>query len=96
MLSTGEKTNPGPLEGILGSHPLVRSSVIFGRGRFQNGVLVEPAEGHAIDPNNTEQLNAYRDAIWSAVEEMNAFAPAHSRLFKEVCPLFHLDTLLGI
>lgn len=65
-------------------HPLVKAAVMFGRGRFQGGVLIEPAQGHEFDPSDEAKLAAYRNAIWSAVEELNAFAPVHSRLFKEV------------
>jgi hypothetical protein len=56
--------------------------VYFGRARFQNGVLVEPQAGAYVDPANEEELSAFRNKIWPYVEEANAFAPSHSRVFK--------------
>ncbi|EIN05406.1 acetyl-CoA synthetase-like protein [Punctularia strigosozonata HHB-11173 SS5] len=84
MLSSGEKTNPGPLENILRQDPHIQHAVMFGRGRFQNGVIVLPRPEFAFDPSNEQQLAAFRSAIWPTVERMNAFAPQHSRLFKEM------------
>ncbi|KAG9217913.1 hypothetical protein CCMSSC00406_0005283 [Pleurotus cornucopiae] len=89
MLSTGEKTNPGPLESILCRHPLVDHAVFFGRGRFQNGVIIQPVPQSQFDPNDEEKLIEFRNAIWSKVEEMNAMAPSHSRLFKEMIIVTH-------
>ncbi|KIY43241.1 acetyl-CoA synthetase-like protein [Fistulina hepatica ATCC 64428] len=102
MLSTGEKTNPGPLESILRGHPMVKDSLMFGRGHFQNGILVAPKDEYKFDHQDKEKLNAFRDAIWYVgvfdmlpdvisnkygrpmVERMNAYAPRHSRLSKEM------------
>ncbi|KAH9077806.1 acetyl-CoA synthetase-like protein [Lactarius deliciosus] len=84
MLSTGEKTNPGPLEGILAQDPHIQSSVMFGRGRFQNGVLVDPKPQFAFDPKDEVKLEQFRQLIWPTIERLNAFAPQHSRLFKEM------------
>ncbi|THH29826.1 hypothetical protein EUX98_g4377 [Antrodiella citrinella] len=84
MLSTGEKTNPGPLEHILNGDPHIQCAIMFGRGRPQNGVLVELKSEYAIDPEDTAKLAAFRDAIWPTVERINEFAPQHSRLFKEM------------
>ena len=37
---------------------------MFGRGHFQNGVLIEPTKEFAIDPNNERQLVDFRNKIW--------------------------------
>ncbi|THH19547.1 hypothetical protein EW146_g1644 [Bondarzewia mesenterica] len=84
MLSTGEKTNPGPLEGILNQDPHIVSSVMFGRGKFQNGVLIDPKPQFAFDPSDKGKLEEFRNVIWPTVERMNEYAPQHSRLFKEM------------
>ncbi|PGH23913.1 hypothetical protein AJ80_01975 [Polytolypa hystricis UAMH7299] len=84
MLSTGEKTNPGPLESTIRGCPLVRAVLYFGRGRFQNGVLVEPSPGNEIDPTNAVAVSEFRNAIWIYVENANKIAPTHSRIFKEM------------
>ncbi|CAL1709820.1 unnamed protein product [Somion occarium] len=84
MLSTGEKTNPIPLEKIINEDPHVGTAVMFGRGRFQNGVLIEPEPEFAFDSSNVRKLEEFRNLIWPTVERMNAYAPQHSRLFKEM------------
>ncbi|KIJ64864.1 hypothetical protein HYDPIDRAFT_132032 [Hydnomerulius pinastri MD-312] len=82
MLSNGEKTNPVPLEAIVNEHPQVASSVMFGRGRTQNGILVQLKDIPEIaEPNDVIES---RNKIWLKVEEMNSFAPAHSKIFKEM------------
>ncbi|ETW76160.1 tridomain enzyme adenylation-thiolation-dehydrogenase [Heterobasidion irregulare TC 32-1] len=84
MLSNGEKTNPVPLEAILVRDTHVASAIMFGRGRFQNGVLIEPKKEFAFDPRDEVKLAEFRNIIWPSVEKLNQFAPAHSRLFKEM------------
>ncbi|KAI0712723.1 acetyl-CoA synthetase-like protein [Cerioporus squamosus] len=82
MLSTGEKTNPAPLEAILLQDPHVHACLMFGRGRFQNGILIQPKE--PFDSNDEAKLEEYRNKIWPSIERMNAYAPSHSRVFKEM------------
>ncbi|KAI0350279.1 acetyl-CoA synthetase-like protein [Trametes cingulata] len=77
-------TNPLPLERIINDDPHVKCSMIFGQGRFQNGVLVEPVEEHAIDSRDAKQLEKLRNMIWPSVERANEFGPQHSRIFKEM------------
>ncbi|KAJ7448015.1 hypothetical protein FB451DRAFT_1289566 [Mycena latifolia] len=84
MHNTGEKTNPGPLESILNQDPHVLSSVMFGRGRFQAGILVDPKPAFKLDPSDPDKLAEFRNKIWPTVIKMNNFAPQHSRLFKEM------------
>ena len=38
---------------------------MFGRGKFQNGVLIEPTEAYVFDPSDVKKLEAYRNKIWS-------------------------------
>ncbi|KAI8989661.1 acetyl-CoA synthetase-like protein [Trametes punicea] len=82
ILSTGEKTNPVPMEAILLQDPNIAAAIIFGRGRFQNGVLIQPQE--QFDPDDEAKLAEFRTKIWSTVERANASAPSHSRIFKEM------------
>ncbi|KAH8114785.1 acetyl-CoA synthetase-like protein [Phellopilus nigrolimitatus] len=84
MLSSGEKTNPGPLEHIMTRSPLIANALMFGRGRFQNGVIIEPAVPFAFDPADGTRLAKFRNEIWPYVEQATAFAPTHSRIFKEM------------
>ena len=71
-------------EQIINEDPRVKASLMFGRGKFQNGVLVEPATDSALDPNDMAQVEAFRNKIWPTIERVNAYAPQHSRIFKEV------------
>ncbi|CAL1709825.1 unnamed protein product [Somion occarium] len=84
MLSTGEKTNPVPLEKILLEDPHVQGAIMFGRGRPHNGVLIEPKAGYNFDSRDHTKLAQFRNLIWPTVERMNDYAPQHSRLFKEM------------
>ncbi|OSC98631.1 acetyl-CoA synthetase-like protein [Trametes coccinea BRFM310] len=84
ILSNGEKTNPVPLEIIINADPHIKASMIFGQGRFQNGVLVQPAESIVFDRADAKQLEQYRNMIWPTFERANQFAPQHSRIFKEM------------
>ncbi|KAI0743082.1 acetyl-CoA synthetase-like protein [Daedaleopsis nitida] len=82
MLSTGEKTNPVPLEAMMLEDPSIHCAIMFGRGRLQNGVLIQPVE--SFDPEDELRLAEFRNKIWPTIEKVNHFAPAHSRLFKEM------------
>ena len=82
MLSTGEKTNPAPLIGLVQRSKLVKSCLYTGRGKTHNAILVEPAQ--PIDVGDEAEVARYRNAIWDAVEAANAFAPVHSRIYKEM------------
>ncbi|EPQ53300.1 acetyl-CoA synthetase-like protein [Gloeophyllum trabeum ATCC 11539] len=84
ILANGEKTVPGPLEGMILAHPMVQGAIMFGRERNQVGVLVEPKAQYAFDPSDQAALAAFRNSIWPAVEEANDTAPAFSRIFKEM------------
>ncbi|KAJ2927495.1 hypothetical protein H1R20_g9600, partial [Candolleomyces eurysporus] len=81
MHSTGEKTNPGPIETIIRRHPKVNCAIVFGRGRFQAGILVEPS---SLGGDGNFAREAFIDEIWPQVEEANRIAPSHSRIFKEM------------
>ncbi|KAJ7128068.1 hypothetical protein C8R46DRAFT_1017532 [Mycena filopes] len=77
MHSNGEKTNPCPLEQIIARNPLVKSAVLFGRSKPHVGILIQPFE-------RVVNLELFRESIWHSIEEANKFAPAHSRVFKNM------------
>ncbi|KZT73709.1 acetyl-CoA synthetase-like protein [Daedalea quercina L-15889] len=84
MHSTGEKTNPGPLETMMNQDQHVQACVMFGRGQFQAGILVEPKPEYSFDSSDEAKVAEFRNKIWPTILKMNAFAPQHSRLFKEM------------
>ena len=51
-------------EGILNGDPYVNSAVMFGRGRFNPGVIIEPKSEFAFDPEDQEKLAEFRNRIW--------------------------------
>lgn len=53
-----------PLEAMMNHDPLVLSSVIFGRGQFNAGILIDPAPDHKFDPMDTTKLEEFRNRIW--------------------------------
>lgn len=84
VLSSGEKTVPAPMENVIGSSRYVSGVCMFGRGRPQVGVLVEPRPAYAIDVEDVKQVAEFRNLIWPVVEEANTDAPNFSRIFKEM------------
>ncbi|KAF9012818.1 acetyl-CoA synthetase-like protein [Hymenopellis radicata] len=67
----------------------VSASVMFGHGKFQAGVVIEPKEPYRFDPSNQGELERFRNLVWPTVERMNEFAPQHSRIFKEMILVAH-------
>ncbi|KZT23998.1 putative aminoadipate reductase [Neolentinus lepideus HHB14362 ss-1] len=84
VLASGEKTVPAPIEGHILHSPMVQGTLMFGRGRDQVGIIIEPTPEFAIDPKDEKALGEFRNKIWPVVEEANKDAPAFSRLFKEM------------
>lgn len=37
---------------------------MFGRAKFQNGVLIDPKMESAFDPKDEAKLEEFRNAIW--------------------------------
>ena len=64
MLRPGEKVVPIPQENLIVSSALVAGAVMFGRGKNQCGVLIEPQPEYAIDPDDEPALVAFRNKIW--------------------------------
>lgn len=52
------------LEVILLNDPFVHGAVIFGRGRFHAGVLIQPNAPFEFDPRDTQKLINFRNLIW--------------------------------
>ncbi|EJF61432.1 acetyl-CoA synthetase-like protein [Dichomitus squalens LYAD-421 SS1] len=77
-LSNGEKVNQSGLV----QDPEIAVAVVFGSGRAQVGVIIQPRE--PFNRNNVSELQAFRDRIWPTVERVNAYTPSHSHIFKEM------------
>ena len=53
-------------EHILNQDPRVQTAIMFGRGRFNVGVIIEPKAEHAFDPADESKLIEFRKAILCA------------------------------
>lgn len=77
--STGEKVNPTQFENVLNGHPLIRSALVYGRGKFHSALLVEPRTPLVKDDEKT-----FIDAIWAHVRETNKDLPGFARISKDM------------
>ncbi|KZS89154.1 acetyl-CoA synthetase-like protein [Sistotremastrum niveocremeum HHB9708] len=77
VLSNGEKTNNKQLEIILLRDRRIRNVVVFGEGRLQNGILVDPV-------TDIQDPQSFINDIWPTVVAMNQEVPSHSRLVREL------------
>ncbi|TCD69319.1 putative NRPS-like protein biosynthetic cluster [Steccherinum ochraceum] len=84
ILGSGEKIVPLAQESFLSTRPMLQGAVMFGRGRHEPGVLLEPTPEHAFDPADLVRLAQFRNQVWPYVEEANKLAPAFARIFKEM------------
>ena len=65
MFSNGEKFNPMAMEAVISAHPSVESALMFGQGRFEAGILVEPVGGDKLQEKNLLK------EVWGAIEKAN-------------------------
>ena len=76
----GEKTNPVTFENEVSQHPEVASVIVFGKQRFEAGLLVEAKERGSL---SIQQRAAWIERIWPIIESANQHAPAHARISKD-------------
>lgn len=55
-------------EPLLNQDPYIAAAVMFGRGKFQPGVLIDPKPEYKFDPNDIAKLEAFRNAVWYGFE----------------------------
>ena len=63
----GEKIVPLPQESHIGTSSLLLGCLMFGRGREQAGLLIEPAKEYAFDPIDETFLVQFRNKLWQVV-----------------------------
>lgn len=86
VLATGEKVLPYILEKSLESHSLVKRAVVFGNGRFEIGVLLEPFS------NDVSSREAFIDSVWPQLLEANKSMDSHARILSKSAILVKLDS----
>ncbi|KAK3695745.1 hypothetical protein B0T22DRAFT_509135 [Podospora appendiculata] len=78
VLATGEKVLPGLLEAAIAQDGECKVGVMFGRGQFEAGVLVEPRRPiGGFDEKGVEQ---FREHVWEIVKTVNEKVDAHAQL----------------
>ena len=75
----GEKTNPNLMEGLVQSHPDVRSALVVGQNRFEAALLIEPSQLSKLSTSGRAELI---EKLWPIVEEANRKSPAYARVSK--------------
>ena len=65
-MSTAMNVVPIPQEGIITASLMVNGAVMFGRGKTQCGILIEPRSGHEPGEHETS-LPEFRNKIWYVV-----------------------------
>ncbi|KAH9851134.1 acetyl-CoA synthetase-like protein [Lenzites betulinus] len=72
VFSTGQMCNPVEIENMLAQHPNIGTAIIFGHGRVEPGILLEP-KSDQLDGSagRAEQVEKYKDLVWLAIEKAN-------------------------
>ncbi|OAX38465.1 hypothetical protein K503DRAFT_782845 [Rhizopogon vinicolor AM-OR11-026] len=70
MLSSVEKIVPAPMETPICANHFVKGAVMFGRGRNQVGILIEPRSGHEIDVDDEMQLAEFRNCVCPSIYQL--------------------------
>ena len=52
------------IEAVINKLEAVSRSIMFGRGQFNTGIIIEPADAGAFDFTEERSRNAYIDEIW--------------------------------
>ncbi|KAJ4488386.1 hypothetical protein J3R30DRAFT_928355 [Lentinula aciculospora] len=82
VLSNGEKTNNRQIETLLLEDPSIARVVVFGSGRFLNGVLLGPSPNLGYDPSSDSER--FLDQIWPTIVNANQVLPQHSALVRQL------------
>ncbi|KAJ3778588.1 hypothetical protein FB446DRAFT_713250 [Lentinula raphanica] len=82
VLSNGEKTNNRQIETLLLKDPSIVRVVVFGSGRFLNGVLLGPSSNLGYDPSADPER--FLDQIWPTIVNANQVLPQHSVLVRQL------------
>ncbi|KAK4186651.1 hypothetical protein QBC35DRAFT_412198 [Podospora australis] len=77
VLSNGEKIAPALMEATLNSSPLVKGTMIVGRGKFQPAALIDLGEE---PPKTTKERHELVEKLLPFINDANEHAPAHGQL----------------
>ena len=90
--TTGEKTNPLPMEQAIRLHPIVKQAVVVGHQRFCCAVLIQLNIEEAFQ----YELHDIERKVLAAVDEANKDAPMHSRIVRGLVKILPMIKTLPI
>lgn len=79
VFSNGEKLNPVTIEETVSTYVDLKAALVFGQGRFQAGLLLEPTE----IPKDDIHAKRLIDRIWPLVSHANKETVAHGRIDRQ-------------
>lgn len=68
---------------MMNQDPHVTACVMFGRGRFQAGLIVEPKPEYQFDPSDEAKLAEFRNKIWCVLVGLHSVHDAKSLPFPQ-------------
>lgn len=74
ILSNAHKVNPVHIETLLQSHPLLNGCLVFGEGKLNCGILLEPMADSELSEEDLVSK------VWPDVEHSNFTVPEHARV----------------
>jgi hypothetical protein len=81
VLSTGEKTNPAPIESLFLQHPHILNAVMFGHGQICNGIILLLKKNMQVGDQNGED---FQKGLQHILTSVNNVVPFHSRILPEM------------
>ncbi|CAF4000764.1 unnamed protein product [Rotaria sp. Silwood2] len=90
--TTGEKTNPLPIELAIQEHPIIKRAVVVGHQRFCCSVLIELNLEEAFQ----YELRSIEEQVFTAVQSANKDAPTHSRIIPALIKILPMSKHLPI
>ena len=65
------------MEAVISAHPSVKSALMFGQGRFEAGILVEPVGGDKLQEKNLLK------GVWGANEKANHKSSGQGKIMED-------------
>lgn len=73
----GEKTNPVTFEAQVSQHPDVSTAIVFGKQRWEAGLLIELRDTKSLNVTERAQMI---EKLWPTIQIANRDAPSHARV----------------
>lgn len=77
----GESTNPLFMERLIANQPQVGSVLVFGQGRLEAGLLIEPSKPDGL---SVGERAGFIEELWPTIQEANSQCPAYAKISKSM------------